>query len=101
MPVQHRTKITPDNLDALAKQIQEAGISFQAQAELMRGDNLAEINVVAWQQTARGMRFIDSFLSLVRDAIAEARSERGDLPPLPSNGRKKRVPESPRKRPGK
>lgn len=101
MPVQLPTKITPQNLDALAVHIRETADALAAQADIMRVHKFEEIEVTAWQQTARGRKFIDAFLTVMRDSIAKARSARGDLPPLPATGRKKRVPESGKKRPAK
>jgi hypothetical protein len=96
------TKIRPEHLDAFADHVTETATALKAQAEVMRVHHFDEIEVGAWQQTARGRKFIDAFLTIMRDAIAQARSDRGDLPPLPFTGRKKKdVPDSGKKRPGK
>jgi hypothetical protein len=102
MPVQKPVTITPENLEALAEHIVETADSLKAQAELMRGAKFETVKILAWQQTGRGVIFIDKCLTACREAMAQARVARGDLPPLPDMGRKKKaVPESNGKRPGK
>lgn len=90
MPVQLPTSIKPEHLEGIAKHIAESADALRAQAEIMRDVGLETMDVFAWQQTATGMRFIDSFLSTVRDAIAQAKADRGDIPPLPETIRKRR-----------
>jgi hypothetical protein len=106
MPKKLLTQISPEHLVGIAKHVEEFAATCRAVAATMQGDELQTIPVASWQQTGGAIGNLDAFVSALRDALAAARVERGDMPQLPPSQRwskkdKHGVPDSPKKRAGK
>lgn len=106
MPKKLLTPIKPEHLNGIAKHVEEFAAACKAVATTMEIDKFETLPVASWQQTGDAIGNLDAFVSALRDALAAARVERGDMPPLPPSQRwvKKadnHVPDSRKKRAGK
>lgn len=85
---------TPASLQALADELQGYSSQLSALAAAIKSMGFESLMVTHADQRRRSMEYIENFTKAVRDALREAREDRGDFGPTAA-------PEEPKKKPRK
>lgn len=77
MPRQTSEPHTPESLKAMAESLSEHGAALAAMAEIVSLHDLSPLEVTNALQRRQAMEYLDKFVGAVRNAIRDAREDRG------------------------
>jgi hypothetical protein len=88
---------TPDQLDSMAQELYDLATDLRKVAENVRRSKFDALPIAGYGQMAQALKFTNSYVGSVKDAIQRAKQERGDFDsgePKPKTPKKKRVRQS-------
>lgn len=79
MSIKRPVETTPENLKAIAEELQRCSADLAAFAELTRSANFPQIKVTNFGQLKNAVKFSNNFLSAAKQSLWQAKEERGDF----------------------
>jgi hypothetical protein len=79
MPRVYHVAQEPGSLRAVAGQIEDLARQLQSIVEMMEAAGFAQLNFRNYDQMRRGLKYLDNFIAAGRNALREAREQRGDF----------------------
>lgn len=79
MPIHKPIKQTPENLNEVAKEIDNAGAAIRGVAKAMKDGGFDALEVTNFDQLQRAIQYVGNFRHAVETALREAKRDRGDF----------------------
>lgn len=70
---------TPDQLDSMAQELFDLATDLRKAAEKVRVAKFDELPIAGYGQMAQALKFTNSYVGSVKDAVQRAKQERGDF----------------------
>jgi hypothetical protein len=79
MPKHKPVKQTPDQIEAMSKELYQLSIDLKAAADFVRHSQFDSLQVTGYGQMSQAVKFVNAYFSAVKNAIYQARMDRGDF----------------------
>lgn len=79
MSIKRPIETTPENLKAIADELQRCAADLSAISEATRDAKFVHLEVTNFGQLKNAVRFSNNFLAAARDALWRAKEQRGDF----------------------